>query len=196
MRRNAIPLPHERIVRRIDVDPESGCWLYRGTRNVGGYATYWSARKRGGRSFPRLAHRLMYRALRGEIPAGTELDHLCRVRHCVNPWHLEAVSGAVNKLRGIGKPALNARLEACERCGGPFEVKIRKGKEYRSCRACRLAYYSAFGKAKRKIAKGTTSSCPFCASSDQSHNVPECRARYVSELRDLMVFGKEKPCAL
>jgi hypothetical protein len=45
------------------------------------------------------AHRLVYRALRGPIPDGLTLDHLCRVPACVNPWHLEPVTAAENSRR-------------------------------------------------------------------------------------------------
>ncbi|PLS82281.1 MAG: hypothetical protein CYG60_24755 [Actinobacteria bacterium] len=47
-----------------------------------------------------LAHRVYYLRLRGPIPNGKELDHLCRNRDCVNPDHLEPVEGRVNVQRG------------------------------------------------------------------------------------------------
>lgn len=48
------------------------------------------------------AHRWAYEHLRTEIPEGLELDHLCRTRHCVNPWHLEPVTHAENHRRRRG----------------------------------------------------------------------------------------------
>ncbi|MGO8905958.1 MAG: HNH endonuclease signature motif containing protein [Solirubrobacteraceae bacterium] len=54
----------------------------------------------GGRTH--LAHRAAYEERYGEIPDGTELDHLCGYRDCVNPEHLEAVSHAENIRRGRG----------------------------------------------------------------------------------------------
>jgi hypothetical protein len=47
-----------------------------------------------------IAHRLSYEWLVGPVPEGMELDHLCRVRHCVNPSHLEVVTHSVNVIRG------------------------------------------------------------------------------------------------
>ena len=42
----------------------------------------------------------MYEFANGPIAEGLEIDHLCRVRHCVNPDHLEAVESKVNTRRG------------------------------------------------------------------------------------------------
>lgn len=46
------------------------------------------------------AHRYMFEKHRGLIPVGLDPDHLCRVRPCVNPWHLEPVTRAINTQRG------------------------------------------------------------------------------------------------
>lgn len=46
------------------------------------------------------AHRAAYEALRGPIPEDRVLDHLCRVRRCYNPWHLEIVTIGENVRRG------------------------------------------------------------------------------------------------
>ncbi|MER8067181.1 HNH endonuclease signature motif containing protein [Streptomyces sp. NPDC094034] len=70
------------------------CILWAGALDGGGYAVT----NRKGRLSK--VHRLMYESVMGAIPRGLVLDHLCRVRHCVNPAHLEAVSNAENVRRG------------------------------------------------------------------------------------------------
>ena len=53
-----------------------------------------------------LAHRVAYVAEFGPIPEGHVIDHLCRVRNCVNPMHLEAVTVGENNRRGRAAKAL------------------------------------------------------------------------------------------
>jgi hypothetical protein len=59
------------------------------------------------------AHTASYRLFVGSVPGGLELDHLCRVRSCVNPDHLEAVPHAVNSGRSpiIGRAARVSAIE-------------------------------------------------------------------------------------
>ena len=90
------PIPVEtRLLDAISPEPNSGCWLYLGPLQPDGY---------GGITFNGKtcrAHRVSYTIFKGEIPPGLELDHLCRVRCCVNPDHLEPVSRLVNVRREI-----------------------------------------------------------------------------------------------
>ncbi len=90
---NVTDLP-ERIAKKIAVDATTGCWDWTAALNSHGYGeVYWLGSPRG-------SHRIVYSLLVGPVPVGLDLDHLCRVRHCVNPEHLEPVTRQENLLRG------------------------------------------------------------------------------------------------
>jgi hypothetical protein len=77
-----------RFFLKVDIHGPGGCWLYTGSATNHGYGQFW----RGGRGGSHVgAHRYAWEVLRGPITAET-LDHLCRVKTCVNPAHLEPVS--------------------------------------------------------------------------------------------------------
>jgi len=85
------------------------------------------------------AHRAFYEALVGTIPSELELDHLCRVRACVNPDHLEPVTRQTNVLRGFSPAAIVRRSGICQNglhdITDEAAVKVRKnGTRY--CREC------------------------------------------------------------
>lgn len=83
-----------RILQRVQ--HTETCWLWTGTKQPNGYGyTHW---KKAGVWRNALVHRLFYEAHRGPIPEGLEINHRCKVRHCVNPAHLEAVTHAENLL--------------------------------------------------------------------------------------------------
>jgi hypothetical protein len=72
------------------------CWEWVAKRNNRGYGVIYDNIAKTSV----LAHRAAYEMLRADIPEGLQLDHLCRNRGCVNPWHLEPVTNRVNTLRG------------------------------------------------------------------------------------------------
>lgn len=79
----------------VQRDSSTGCWLWTGRLAGAGYGTL-SARSR-----KLYAHRFAYTLLVGEIPPGAVLDHLCRVKTCVNPAHLEPVTERENTRRAF-----------------------------------------------------------------------------------------------
>lgn len=98
-------------IRRLTAAPDAnGCHVWTGaTRN--GYAnmTVSGAKVR--------VHRLMYEMATGaKIPAGMTIDHVCGVRRCVNPEHLECVSVAENNARYLSRVGLTARKASVTRC--------------------------------------------------------------------------------
>lgn len=89
----------DRITRKVEVD-ESGCWLWTGFKRVDGYGSIGGRLPDGRTSCNWNVHRVVWELTVGPIPEGLTIDHLCRVRHCVNIDHLEPVTRAENTRRG------------------------------------------------------------------------------------------------
>jgi hypothetical protein len=114
-----------------------GCWLWRGAIDRGGYGVFSIGSRTDGSRKMVKAHRVAYELLAGPIPAGLELDHKCRNRSCVNPDHLEPVTGPENTRRGEGISVKNARKTHCK-AGHAFDelnTSFTKQK-HRVCLAC------------------------------------------------------------
>lgn len=109
-----------------------------------GYGYKWIKRKKFS------AHVLAYIEAKGPIPAGLQIDHLCRNRRCVNPSHLEAVTCKINVLRGEGVTARNKRKTHCPH-GHPYspENTYTRPPGYRVCRTCKRQSHAE----RRKTAK-------------------------------------------
>ncbi len=124
----------ERFWDKVSPEPNSGCWLWAGAVNHGGYGKTFD-KKRHLR-----AHRFAYERIIGAIADGLQLDHLCRTPSCVNPAHLEAVTPRVNTLRSSGLTAENAR-RTHGRCGHPLSGDNLRvdAKQKRTCRLCTRA---------------------------------------------------------
>lgn len=86
-----------------------------------------------------LCHRVTFEHFVGPIPEGLQLDHLCRVRNCVNPIHLEAVTSRENTLRGDSLTARLIRANICKH-GHPLDDAYFDAKRgMRRCRTCKNA---------------------------------------------------------
>lgn len=119
------------------------CWIYTGAKRPNGYGII-SVQSR-----PRSTHRLVYELVKGPIPVGLQIDHLCRNRACMRPDHLEAVDCRTNLLRGDTLAAKNAAKTHCN-WGHEFTAEntyiCRDGS--RECRACR-GRHRGWGKGKK-----------------------------------------------
>lgn len=128
------PTADERFWGSVDKNHITGCWMWLGYKRCG-YGMFGY----GGRKGRRIgAHRYAYQKLKGDIPDGMVLDHLCRQRDCVNPDHLEPVTQKENCLRGFSPMARQARQEHCKRghsLSGDNLYITPKGR--RQCRLCR-----------------------------------------------------------
>jgi len=117
------------------VDKSGECWMWTAGRDEKGYGTF-----RGGDQKMTKAHQWSYRERVGELPPGTEIDHLCRTRACVRPSHLEAVTHLENVRRALAK-------NACDE-GHPFEVY---GGVW-CCRICTRRRLNAYQNERRRSA--------------------------------------------
>lgn len=125
-----------RIEAKIVPEPNSGCWLWVGNVCNKGYGCV-NYKKRAYR-----VHRLAYEFLCEPVPAGLQLDHLCRVRCCVNPDHLEPVTLLENVRRGNSGKFQRSKLHCPQ--GHPYNnentaLTIRPDGSYsRYCKTCKM----------------------------------------------------------
>lgn len=124
---------------KFEVNEGTGCWEWVRAKNQSGYGMWTLGIRFIG---TQMSHRISFLALTGkEIPEEYTIDHLCRVRNCVNPEHLEAVPHWVNTARGETIPAANAAKTHCIR-GHEFNewnsylYTRPNGRVSRNCRTC------------------------------------------------------------
>lgn len=118
-----------RFTIKYEVRP-NGCWLWTGAISRGGYGVFRLNGKAAN------AHRVSYQHHRGQVATGLDLDHLCRVRHCVNPKHLEPVTRRVNLARG-DKPFRPGTLKThCPQQHSYDPANTRWQGNKRSCLTC------------------------------------------------------------
>ncbi len=141
--------PIDRLIPKL-VEDSSGCWLFTGARHSEGYGVI----ARGGHGNGMLyAHRVTFEFFICEIPTDLHLDHLCRVRHCCNPWHLEPVTCRVNLIRGDGPTGRAARATECPQ-GHPYDEAntAYQTDGSRRCKACNRNRQRALRAARRSAA--------------------------------------------
>lgn len=142
--------PIIRFWRHVEVDRDTGCWLWIGSldKGYGRFGENWKKPPVG-------AHLFAWRTYVGPVPDGLELDHLCRVRNCVNPAHLEPVTTRENLLRGEGFSAKNAQKTHCPQGHEYTPENTYRWRGQRKCRECekspeKLAYQAAYREAHRE----------------------------------------------
>lgn len=118
----------DRFFAKVDV---GDCWLWTASGNGRGYGKFHVD------GTLRYAHRWVYEQLVGPVPAGLELDHLCRVPACVNPDHLEPVTHAENMRRGAPTGRRKTHCPQGHPYAGAHLYVTPDGR--RDCRTCRRA---------------------------------------------------------
>lgn len=140
----------ERFIERI---PMSGCWLWTGAvHKQHGYGRFSFMGK------ARNAHRVLFELYKGKPNDEMDIDHLCRVRSCVNPYHLEQVTRSINATRGLAGKRPNPK--AAENAKNYFykQTKCKNGHDrtdaniymYRGHRLCKLCMKASASKHKQK----------------------------------------------
>lgn len=145
------PTYAELLMRKVE-RTESGCWLWTARTDRDGYGLM----KTEGRNSTVRAHRAVYLLLKGEIPDGLHLDHLCRVRNCVNPDHLEPVTPAENvrrSHRALGRrdPATLRPTCANGHAYTPENMTIGSKGE-RVCRTCHRETQRKYRAGRKRVA--------------------------------------------
>lgn len=129
---------------RVERITESGCWIWLGTTDRKGYGYIWDSEQHRNRR----AHRVSYELHRGPIPVGLTLDHKCRVRPCVNPWHLRPATVEENIFApgSLSPSALEKAQTHCKRghplSGENLHLGINprnRARRFRTCIICKKA---------------------------------------------------------
>lgn len=123
----------DRLFAKSSPEPTTGCWIYMGRMNRGGYGQIFFDKKSEG------AHRVSVILSGREIPGGMQIDHKCRNKICVNPAHLEVVTRLENMRRRF------APQTSCKR-GHDFDAEntYYAATGHRKCKTCRKASWLAF----------------------------------------------------
>lgn len=115
------------------------CWPFMGGKDADGYGLFWADGKM------RRAHQVAWEIANGAgWPEGVVARHLCNVRECINPKHIEPGTPKENRMdvvRAGNDPRANQ--SHCKR-GHPLSgenliLRNRARGEYRVCRECQRA---------------------------------------------------------
>lgn len=128
----------EKVTNQFRRD-RKGCWIWQGYINNRGYGAYTF------RGVSYKAHRLSFMIFKGEIKPGLELDHICRVRACINPKHLRAVTRIENMLNS---DSTNIVKTHCPN-GHSYDRRKKSGIG-RFCGECKRKYLKAYYQKHKK----------------------------------------------
>lgn len=126
--------------RVVQISPSvtDGCWIYLGYCTPAGYGQV-TLNKDEGSNRTEYVHRITYKHFIGDIPEGLGLDHLCRIRNCCNPWHLDPVDQKTNTRRGEAPRIVLSKMNVCAE-GHDLthdNTYVDPTTGFRRCRICR-----------------------------------------------------------
>lgn len=126
------------LTKKLYMEPTSGCWIWLGWVNPDGYGHI----KRNKKMY--MTHRYVYEKLNNPIPSNMTVDHICRVRSCCNPDHMDIVTQGENMRRS---PRFNLSAIHCKR-GHEFTPENSYMYKNGSRRTCRKCVYLSHNKLK------------------------------------------------
>lgn len=116
------------------VNKTESCWVWTACKTKLGYGQF------GISNVVYYAHRVAYELVRGRIPDGMVIDHLCRNPSCVNPAHLDVVTQSENIKRGVAHSNYSKTMRAKTHCKNGHEFNERntyfKPNGNRNCKTC------------------------------------------------------------
>jgi len=161
------PLQRARFWSKVDKREADECWNWQSYVLTTGYGSYHS------RTRCLRAHRVAWELTHGPVPAGLELDHLCRNRRCCNPAHLEPVTTRTNILRGEGPTAVNARKTHCVK-GHPLPPVGAVRGQCLVCQSERKVPYVPV----RQLTRRARGLCADCDTASATFRCAACRSRH------------------
>ena len=140
-----LPVRMQQKIRTQDLGHDTPCWVWHGATRENGYGVIAKPRGAGQQGLMG-SHRYAYELLVGPIPAGHQIDHLCRIRACANPSHMEAVTAAENLRRAFGR-------QSVDHCKNGHDLRVtgkpQRGGKARRCRVCLAAWQAAYDARRR-----------------------------------------------
>jgi hypothetical protein len=132
-----------RFYSKIQFDENTWCWNWTACKSSLGYGQFVVKNKK------LMAYRFSYELLKGHIPSGLELDHLCRNPKCVNPDHLEAVTHQENIKRGNSGKLQKSKTH-CIRGHEFNQENIYPYRNNRHCKECGRIRHRKYNKTHKE----------------------------------------------
>lgn len=143
----------ERFERLSIPEPNTGCWLWLGHVAKNGYGRMTVGHDLDEGAKTSSAHKVSYEYFVGPVPEGKILDHICRIRCCVNPEHLEPVTHQINVRRGMLSETNKLRFSRQTHCKKGHLLSgenLRLTKiGFRLCRICQSAFKKSWRNKQR-----------------------------------------------